>query len=272
MVSEEARQEIMARLKAVEGVHNVKILFAVESGSRTWGFPSANSDYDVRFVYAPEPQWYMRIDLEEQRDVIELKIEDEIDMNGWDVRKALRLMAVSNPTIIEWLQSPIVYVDTEGFKDNFLEVMKRIYSPCKGLYTYRGIVKKLYKCDIEGKDQVILKNYLYVMRSNLAALFIHLYGSIPPINIIDLLNMCRASGNLKSIVKALIGIRSSVSENYLIDSVPQANEMIINFLNREVQISEDTVPIEVKFSLLNGLFQSVNDSWYACELIKNGML
>ena len=101
VIPTEVRTEILRRLKLAEQTHQVRILFAIESGSRAWGFASPNSDYDVRFVYIHEPQWYQAVDLEERRDVIEYPILDEIDLNGWDVRKALRLFWKSNPAFIE---------------------------------------------------------------------------------------------------------------------------------------------------------------------------
>lgn len=101
MSNENIREEIMRRLAAVEEERDVRILFAVESGSRAWGFASPDSDYDVRFVYAHKPSWYLSIDLEKRRDVIEYPITDEIDLTGWDVRKALWLYAKSNPAFIE---------------------------------------------------------------------------------------------------------------------------------------------------------------------------
>jgi predicted nucleotidyltransferase len=103
--------EIGRRLRRVEQDHAVRVLFACESGSRAWGFPSRNSDYDVRFIYIRPEDWYLSIDLERRRDVIELPIEDEFDINGWDVRKALKLFVKSNPPLLEWLNSPVVYLE-----------------------------------------------------------------------------------------------------------------------------------------------------------------
>lgn len=89
-------------LDALERVEGVAVLLAVESGSRAWGFPSVDSDYDVRFIYIRRPEWYLSIDLENQRDVIERPLENEIDLSGWDVRKALKLFHKSNPPLLEW--------------------------------------------------------------------------------------------------------------------------------------------------------------------------
>src|SRR5690606_23509901 len=104
MIPEDIRTEILRRLRIVEAEHGVRILFAIESGSRAWGFASPNSDYDVRFIYMREPRWYQAVDLEERRDVIEYPIVDDIDLNGWDVRKALRLCWKADPASVECIQ------------------------------------------------------------------------------------------------------------------------------------------------------------------------
>ena len=101
------REAILAKLTAIEDKEKIKILFAVESGSRAWGFPSKDSDYDVRFVYIRRPEWYLSI--EKKRDVIEYAINDLLDINGWDIQKGLGLLRKYNPALMEWLDSPIVY-------------------------------------------------------------------------------------------------------------------------------------------------------------------
>ncbi|MGL5005223.1 MAG: nucleotidyltransferase domain-containing protein, partial [Casimicrobium sp.] len=111
MIPEEVRAEIMRRMRSAEKEHDVRILLAIESGSRAWGFASPNSDYDARFIYIHPRDWYSSVDLEDKRDVIEYKIVDDIDLNGWDIRKALRLFSKSNPAFVEWIQSPITYIE-----------------------------------------------------------------------------------------------------------------------------------------------------------------
>ena len=107
-VSDEMRETIIAELKVIEAKHDVRVLFAIESGSRAWGFPSPDSDYDARFIYAHKQDWYLS--LTPGRDVIELPIVDELDINGWDIRKALNLLLKPNPVLLEWLSSPIHYL------------------------------------------------------------------------------------------------------------------------------------------------------------------
>ncbi len=126
--------EILRRLLRAEEEHGVRILLAVESGSRAWGFASPNSDYDVRFIYAHPPAWYQAVDLEEKRDVIEYPIVDDIDLNGWDVRKALRLLWKSNPAFVEWAQSPIRYIVRGGFADAARALLPQVYSIESGMY------------------------------------------------------------------------------------------------------------------------------------------
>lgn len=104
-------EEIRGRLSAAEHEHSVRILYCCESGSRAWGFPSPDSDYDVRFLYAHRPDWYLSFDVERRRDVIEYPIVDDIDCGGWDVRKALYLFTRTNGALLEWLNSPIRYVE-----------------------------------------------------------------------------------------------------------------------------------------------------------------
>lgn len=101
------RTRVLVELEAIEQRHDVRVLFACESGSRGWGFASPDSDYDVRFLYVHKPEWYLRV--EPQRDVIERPIDDVLDVSGWELRKALQLMRRSNPTLFEWLDSPVIY-------------------------------------------------------------------------------------------------------------------------------------------------------------------
>ena len=103
------KEIILAQLNEIEKNHDVVILYACESGSRAWGFPSADSDYDVRFIYLRPVKWYLSV--EEKRDVIEVPINEQLDINGWDLRKALQLFRKSNPPLMEGLGSPIVYLE-----------------------------------------------------------------------------------------------------------------------------------------------------------------
>ena len=145
MIDSSIREDILSRLEKTEEKYDVKILMAIESGSRAWGFASPNSDYDVRFIYANKPDWYLAVDLEDKRDVIEYPIVDDIDLNGWDVRKALKLFWKSNPAFVEWIQSPISYIDDGDFRNESLRLLPEIYSTEKCIYHYRSMAKTNYR-------------------------------------------------------------------------------------------------------------------------------
>src|SRR5262245_32616508 len=107
------KETIIEKLHEIELSQQVQVLFACESGSRAWGFHSIDSDYDVRFVYMHRSDWYLSI--EDKKDVIELPVNEVLDISGWDLRKALKLFRSSNSVIYEWLQSPILYIEGDGF-------------------------------------------------------------------------------------------------------------------------------------------------------------
>ena len=98
---------ILERLSEIERKEHIRIIHAAESGSYAWGFSSVQSDHDIRFVYVRPLEYYLRLD--KTQDVIEYPESDNIDIIGWDLKKALKLVYKSNPTIFEWSRSPIVY-------------------------------------------------------------------------------------------------------------------------------------------------------------------
>ncbi len=99
-------ERIKKELKRIETQNDIKILLAIESGSCAWGFTSTDSDWDVRYIYFHHLNWYLKID--NQVDYQEEILENDIDLAGWELKKALRLFRKSNPTILEWLNSPFI--------------------------------------------------------------------------------------------------------------------------------------------------------------------
>ena len=124
MIDEKKYREIIIpeKIAEIEQKENVKILHCVESGSRAWGFSSPDSDFDVRFIYVRPKEFYLRLD--QTRDVIEWQLDDVLDINGWDLKKALTLLYKSNPTLFEWNNSPIVYKTTPEWAEISLMISK----------------------------------------------------------------------------------------------------------------------------------------------------
>ena len=163
------RQIINSRLAEIEVNQNIKIVYACESGSRAWGFPSANSDYDVRFIYIRPLDWYLSIN--EKRDVIEYPLEAELDINGWDLKKALKLLQKTNPPLLEWLGSPIVYLEKSNVAQNMRQLAKEYSLPSVCLYHYLHMARGNFREYLQG-DIVWVKKYFYVLRPLLAMIWI----------------------------------------------------------------------------------------------------
>lgn len=193
---------IRRRLDELRREHDIVILHAIESGSRAWGFPSPDSDFDVRFLYAHQPDWYLSVF--EQRDVVETPIEEVdgaiFDVNGWDLRKALRLLVKSNPVLVEWLQSPINYGEdggsVSGFREEMRELLTRYYSPRAAHHHYYSMARRNFR-EYLGGDLVKLKKYFYVLRPLLACQWIERDMGLPPMQLTELLDGVMPAGALR---------------------------------------------------------------------------
>lgn len=179
-------ERIREELRNIEQSHGVKILYACESGSRAWGFPSKDSDYDVRFIYVHKPDWYLAID--QQADVIEVSLDDGmLDMSGWDLQKALKLYRKSNPSLHEWLESPIVYLEQDDFLHNMLQLQGEVFSPFVCFNHYLSMAENTYMNDLM-QDEVRAKKYFYALRPIFACWWIEENGTMPPIPFDELLD------------------------------------------------------------------------------------
>jgi uncharacterized protein len=179
MMTDPIFARIQSELAGVERSNDVVVLFAVESGSRAWGFPSVDSDYDVRFVYLHRRDWYLSIDIEKCRDVIELPLHDLLDISGWDVRKAMRLFHKSNPPLLEWLQCPIVYRERFSFAEKLRALLPAFYSPEASFFHYLHMARGNIREYLQG-DMVWQKKYFYVLRPLFAMLWIEKgFGPVP---------------------------------------------------------------------------------------------
>ena len=210
-IPEAARTRILADLARIERDKDVRILFAVESGSRAWGFPSPDSDYDARFVYARSADWYLS--LAPGRDVIELPIDGDFDVNGWDIRKALQLLLKPNPVLLEWLSSPIRYSWNETLCTRLSEVATRTAYAEACIHHYYGLARRLGREHLEGRDQVNLKKYFYVVRPALCLLWVReRKGDIPPMSLPDLMRELPLSAAFKESIEELLARKATSSE------------------------------------------------------------
>ena len=215
------RDIIAERLKSIEEQENIRILHAVESGSRAWEFASPDSDYDVRFIYVRPRDFYLK--LEATRDVLEYPINDLLDINGWDLQKTLRLLHRSNPSVFEWFKSPIVYKNTD-FSGEFISIMENYFLAKSGLYHYLHMAAGNYREYL--KEEIVkAKKYFYVLRPLLACRWI-LEKRTPPPMLFSELMAAELPDALHSPVKELLRIKMEVPELNLIPKVNAINTYI----------------------------------------------
>lgn len=257
-ISEDVHADIMRRLRQAEKDHEVRILLAVESGSRAWGFASDNSDYDVRFIYVHQPRWYQTVDLEDRRNVIEYPIVDEIDLNGWDIRKALKLFWKSNPAFMEWIQSPICYIQNGAFRDNAIAAVPEMYSVIDGIYHYRSMAKKTECTFLRGED-VLLKKYFYALRPLLAVRWLERYGIPAPIEFDKMLHLIEDCPDLLADVKALLSQKRNMPELGRGPRVPSIDEFVLSELSRLAKLNLDAQLDPKDITPLNAIFHLALD-------------
>jgi predicted nucleotidyltransferase len=209
------KETILEQLANIERSENVRILFACESGSRAWGFASPDSDYDVRFIYAQPKNNYLSI--RERKDIIELPVNAVLDVNGWDIRKALQLFLRSNSTLYEWLQSPIVYKEEGGFSAELKTLMPQYYSRRAGCHHYLSMAYNALNNDLHSPE-VRLKKYFYALRPTLACGWVLEKQTVPPMEF-GLLRTLITDKNWNDTVDQLLQEKVKADEKALIPPV-----------------------------------------------------
>ena len=200
-------ETIQGKLLEIEREHDVKILYAVESGSRAWGFESSDSDFDIRFIYAHDKNWYLNI--LPKKDIIEYPIIDEYDFSGWDLRKTLFLLNKSNPVLFEWIKSPIIYYKEDYFY-KIIEKLSTIYfSPISSVYHYLHMANGNYRQYLQ-QEKIKIKKYFYVLRPIMACMWIENNKESPPMEFEKLLTQIQEKQLLQKINELLQRKKSGI--------------------------------------------------------------
>lgn len=231
LTNDQVTQRIHARLVEIEKSNDVTIFYACESGSRAWGFHSPDSDYDVRFLYVRSPDWYLSIS--RGRDVIDqhdYPIVDDIDLSGWDLTKALSLLRVSNPSILEYLRSPITYGANEDALNGLQQLSGELYSPERNFKHYFGMASDNFK-SIESQETPTPKRYLYTLRGVLAAQFITENGYQPPISFNELVSATVDKGHsINKDIDTLLVLKQATNEKVNTARLTKLDDFIENRL------------------------------------------
>lgn len=253
------QKEIRENLDAIEKEYNVRILLAVESGSRAWGFASPDSDYDIRFIYVHEPEEYLRID--SMKDVIEWQLDEVLDINGWDLKKALLAFAKGNPNVMEWANSPIIYREAPEWK-TLKDTAFHYFSEKSALCHYYGTANNTYLSFLTG-DQIRYKKYFYALRPLLCCRWIERYHQVPPMEFGTLLGLFSEqeeglTRELYASIRELLDRKAETEEKDLNPQMPAIIDFIQSECLRQKQIS-DAAPDDHKhdYTELNKAFRRI---------------
>jgi predicted nucleotidyltransferase len=229
------KSRIVKELDEIEKRYDVKVIYACESGSRAWGFESEDSDYDVRFIYVHPKDWYLTI--ADKRDVIEIPFDGVLDINGWDIRKSLKLLRKSNSPLHEWLSSPIRYRSVQSVMNSFVELSAEAFLPESSCHHYMSMAKNIISNFIDG-EKVKIKSYLYSLRTVLCCNWISRRKIKPPMKIQDLLKEFLPSGELRELVDDLIYAKSRGTESVIVKRSLKFEE----YLRKQLNIIESNIP------------------------------
>lgn len=220
------KANILERLSEIESRYDVKVLLAVESGSRAWGFASKDSDYDVRFVYIHRKEWYLQ--LLEGRDVIEeLDSDGVMDFAGWDLKKALLLMGKGNCGFAEWLNSPTIYCRDDDFFQGISSLKSDYFRKISAVNHYYHMAMNHDKRYLE-KRGCEMKRFMYHLRGLLAAKWAAIYGTYPPVLFDELVERMVKEDKIKTEIGKLVELkRESRGHNTTI-----VNDDLVNYANR----------------------------------------
>lgn len=265
------KDTIINVLDHLEHHHNMKVLFAVESGSRAWGFDSPDSDWDVRYIYVRDPDWYLSID--EGRDVLDqyhamdcIKGHPEfddplLDVTGWDIKKALKLLRKSNPQISEWLRSPIVYHNRELVSLSIVESQMLDLYPAQE--HYRSMAKSNFREFLQGPT-VRYKKYLYVLRPLLCAQYVRQFGEFPPVLFADVMAQVLPTYEdgvqVRDALDRLLEVKMQSSE---VDAAPR-DPVLHAFIEREIE-RKDGITATTRLDPtqhLNAYFRDIIHGYY----------
>ena len=246
---------ISDKIDWIESQHEIKILYACESGSRAWGFPSPNSDYDVRFIYAHDLDWHLS--LWDRKDTIDIPINDDLDIGGWEIKKALGLLWKSNPPLLEWLQSPIVYQSDSQFLKGIQDLSKEYFSPIAVMHHYLSMSKKYFEA-CQASDRVKLKKYFYALRTAMAGKWVREKGAMPPVELPKMFEIVPQEVEAK--IQELIAIKSQQNEDYLHGREPLIDEFLNETIKENEAIANDLPSAKGDLEKLDSFYRKVVQS------------
>lgn len=246
------KDRILAELGRLEREHSVHVLFAVESGSRAWGFASPDSDYDVRFVYAHRSEWYLSVF--DKRDVIEEMLPGDLDINGWDLRKALQLFSKCNLALNEWLGSPTLYRE-ERFRAELAQHIPKYFNAVKAIHHYRHMAERSLEDNLVD-GSISIKKLFYVLRPLLACRWIREAGTQPPTAFAELVKQDWVTAEEKNWIADLLSRKRRMAEAEPITLGSARSEALTSELASYISRPERASSPQLPHSDLDELFRT----------------
>ncbi|QQE13100.1 nucleotidyltransferase domain-containing protein [Planctomycetota bacterium] len=242
-VSQTKKQQIIDRLKSVEQNHNVKILLAIESGSRVWGIYSEDSDYDVRFIYVRPTEDY--ISIREMRDVIEAELNEEYDIVGWDLKKAMRLASKSNANYITWLTSTIKYTENKDFTDLAIKALEGNLNHRAYCEHHVGVLNTTLTTYLL-KPTVAPKKYFYALIPMASVDLFLQHQTLPSLDFNTMMQGVQNIDNpwpteVLSTINDLLEIKQAGHEKDKIPTIKILDDFITNWYKNFTHVRRDTI-------------------------------
>ena len=217
------KEKIVAALRQLETERDCRMLFAVESGSRAWGFASPDSDYDVRAVYVKPLDWYLQIN-EPSTDTITAMLPDDLDVVAWDLRKFLQHLNKSNESVMEWLASPIVYMDC-GLLSEFNGLLPNCAAPAHIAFHYASMFRHAM-ANRTPDGMISVKKLCYALRANLCVRWTVEKGSMPPTAFASVVGGLTFSSDQRQAIDRLLALKSGAREADRILPDPSLDDLL----------------------------------------------
>ena len=232
------QDDIIQTLRQSEREFGCRVLFACESGSRAWGFPSPDSDYDIRFIYVHPSEWYLR--LNESPDTIDAMLPGDLDLGGWELRKTLRLFAGCNLPLNEWLNSPLVYAAVPEFHQLLRQLIPRYFQPKRAGYHYLRMAQKTLE-ENPLRQGIRSKKLFYILRPLFACGWVAQRRSMPPTEFAALLEAGLAPDEVLDPIREIQGRKQSLAEAASVQVPPPLVQWIGDALAQAAEAVE-TLP------------------------------
>ena len=230
------KKHIQETLISLAGEKNIEILYACESGSRAWGFESPDSDWDVRFIYRHDLNWYLS--LEDKKDTIDEMLPLELDLGGWELRKTLRLFAGGNLALFEWINSPETYFSNEGFHSSLKALVPQYFNAIKGMHHYLSMARKNVENHISGRE-VKIKKLFYILRPLLACEWIENFTTMPPTEFSLLMRETKSMPEpIQQQVNEFLKQKETAAEGYLVE----LEISLVNWFHEQITHYEMLMP------------------------------